>query len=49
VDAIDHSDLARRIEDARKELDNASSPEHRTRLEDFLHQLMTLQGTVIPA
>ncbi len=49
VDAVDHADITRRIEEARKALDDASSPEHRTKMEDFLHQLMTLQGSILPA
>ena len=48
VDAIEPSDITRRIDEARKALDDATSPEHRTKAEIFLHQLMTLQGAVIP-
>ncbi|MFC4623736.1 F0F1 ATP synthase subunit epsilon [Daeguia caeni] len=49
VDEVDHSDIQRRIDEARRMLDNASSEEHRTKAETFLYQLMTLQGAILPA
>jgi len=49
VDDIDPADIQRRIDHARQALDDASSNEHRTKAEIFLHQLMTLQGTIMPA
>ena len=49
VEEVDHSDIQRRIDEARRMLDNASSEEHRTKAETFLYQLMTLQGAILPA
>lgn len=49
VDDLDRADIKRRIEEARKVLDGSSSNEHRTKAEIFLHQLMTLEGTTLPA
>src|SRR5690606_4861451 len=49
VDDINPADIQRRIEEARKHLEDASTNEHRTKAEIFLHQLMTLQGTIMPA
>jgi F-type H+-transporting ATPase subunit epsilon len=49
VDDVDPADIQKRIEIARKHLEDASTNEHRTKAEIFLHQLMTLQGTVLPA
>ncbi|MFC0244172.1 F0F1 ATP synthase subunit epsilon [Falsochrobactrum ovis] len=49
VDDIDAADIDRRIAHARELLDDASSVEHRTNAEIFLHQLMTLKGSIIPA
>jgi len=48
-DDINPADIQRRIEEARKHLEDASTNEHRTKAEIFLHQLMTLQGTIMPA
>ncbi|MFD1199745.1 F0F1 ATP synthase subunit epsilon [Brucella gallinifaecis] len=49
IDDFDRADIQQRIEHARKALDDASSVEHRTKAEGFLHQLMTLQGAILPA
>ncbi len=49
IDDLDKADLNSRIEEAKKHLDEASSNEQRTKAEIFLHQLMTLQGTILPA
>ncbi|MBB6261342.1 F-type H+-transporting ATPase subunit epsilon [Paenochrobactrum gallinarii] len=49
IDELDRSDLQRRIDEARHSLDNSDNHEHRTKLEAFLHQLMTLQGAILPA
>ncbi|MFK4825348.1 F0F1 ATP synthase subunit epsilon [Paenochrobactrum sp. BZR 588] len=49
IDELDRSDLQRRIDEARDSLENSDNHEHRTKLEAFLHQLMTLQGSVLPA
>lgn len=49
IDDLDKADLQRRIDEAKKHLEEASTNENRTAAEIFLHQLMTLQGTVLPA
>ncbi|WP_343312810.1 F0F1 ATP synthase subunit epsilon [Brucella sp. BE17] len=49
IDDFDKADIQRRIEHARETLESATSSEHRTKAETFLHQLMTLQGAVLPA
>ncbi len=50
ADDIDPADIQHRIDHAaRKVLEDASSNEHRTKAEIFLHQLMTLQGAILPA
>ena len=49
VDDIDHASLESRIKDAREDLEDAQSDEHRQRAEEFLHQLTTLQGAILPA
>ena len=49
VDAISREDIQRRIAEAKKAADNATSNEHRTGLEIFLYQLMTLEGAILPA
>lgn len=48
VGEIDRADIARRIEQARQDVANAKDHQHRSRAEDFLHQLTTLEGAVIP-
>lgn len=49
VDNVDPTDIQRRIDAARSSLNEAASHEHRTKAEVFLHQLMTLQGAILPA
>ena len=49
VDDIDHASLESRIKDAREDLEDAQSDDHRQRAEEFLHQLTTLQGAILPA
>jgi F-type H+-transporting ATPase subunit epsilon len=49
VDNIDKGDIARRIELARQELDGAVDHTQRTKAEEFLHQLTTLEGSILPA
>jgi len=49
VDEIDKSDIARRIEAARSDLDSAKDHATRTKAEEFLHQLTTLEGSILPA
>lgn len=46
---IDRADLTRRIQEAREDLADARDDMHRTKAEEFLHQLTTLEGAVIPA
>jgi F-type H+-transporting ATPase subunit epsilon len=46
---IDRNDLARRIQEAREDLDDARDDEHRTRAEQFLAQLTTLERAILPA
>ena len=49
IDEIDPSDIARRIEEVRKDLAETTDGHHRTRLEEFLHELTTLAGVIVPA
>ena len=49
VKDIDRADIARRIEAAREEASGAKDDEGRTKAEQFLHQLTTLEGAIIPA
>jgi F-type H+-transporting ATPase subunit epsilon len=46
---IDRADLARRIQDAREDVADATDDISRTKAEQLLGQLTTLQGAVIPA
>lgn len=46
---LDREELARRIEAARAELEQADSDHARTRLEMLLHELITLNQVVMPA
>jgi F-type H+-transporting ATPase subunit epsilon len=46
VAEIDRDDLARRIQEAKEDLEDAKSDEERTRAEAFLSQLATLQDAV---
>lgn len=46
---IDKDDLQQRIEDAREDVQDAQSDEARSRAEEYLHQLTTLEGAIIPA
>jgi F-type H+-transporting ATPase subunit epsilon len=46
---LDRSDLGRRVQETRDAITQAESPEHRTKLEEFLHQLVTLENAMIPA
>jgi F-type H+-transporting ATPase subunit epsilon len=46
---IDREDLARRIQEARGDVTDARSDEDRTKAEEFLHQLTTLEGAILPA
>ena len=49
VGDIDREDLARRIQDAREDLNDAKDDAARTKAEELLHQLTTLEGAIIPA
>lgn len=49
VDDIDRTEIARRIQTAREDLADAKTHEHRTKAEEFLHQLTTLEGAILPA
>jgi F-type H+-transporting ATPase subunit epsilon len=49
VNELDRSEIARRIEAARADLAAASEHAARTKAEEFLHQLTTLEGVVVPA
>ncbi len=49
IDEVSREDIAARIAHARKQVEDANSQEHRTKAEQFLHQLMTIEGTILPA
>ncbi|PRD44069.1 F0F1 ATP synthase subunit epsilon [Phyllobacterium phragmitis] len=49
VDELNREELQRRIQDAREDLQDAVTNEQRTKAEQFLHQLMTLEGSILPA
>lgn len=49
VKDIDHSDITRRIQEAREDLADAKDDAARTKAEQFLHQLTTLEGAILPA
>ncbi|EKF18763.1 F0F1 ATP synthase subunit epsilon [Nitratireductor pacificus] len=49
VDEINREDLARRIQEAREDVADAQDHETRTKAEEFLAQLTTLEGAILPA
>jgi F-type H+-transporting ATPase subunit epsilon len=49
VKDIDRADLARRIQEAREDASDARDDDARTKAEQFLHQLTTLEGAILPA
>ncbi|WOC16446.1 F0F1 ATP synthase subunit epsilon [Pseudochrobactrum sp. MP213Fo] len=49
IDEVSRADIAARIAHARQLVDDASSNEHRTKAEQFLHQLTTVEGSILPA
>lgn len=49
VKDIDRADLARRIQDAKEDAADAKSDDERTKAEQFLAQLTTLEGAILPA
>lgn len=46
---LDRADLTRRIETVRSEVERAKDHESRTKAEEFLGQLTTLEGSLLPA
>ncbi|HWK63796.1 MAG TPA: F0F1 ATP synthase subunit epsilon [Rhizobiaceae bacterium] len=46
---IDRADLARRIQEAREDVADARDDRARTKAEQFLAQLTTLEGAILPA
>ena len=49
VKDINRADLARRIQEAKEDLADARDDDSRTKAEQFLHQLTTLEGAILPA
>ncbi|RWM25148.1 F0F1 ATP synthase subunit epsilon [Mesorhizobium sp.] len=49
VGDIDRADLARRIQEAREDAADAKDDEARAKAEQFLSQLTTLEGALLPA
>ena len=49
VKDIDRADLARRIQEAKEDVSDARDDESRTKAEQFLAQLTTLDGAILPA
>lgn len=49
VDDIDRADIARRIQSAKEDLADAKTEHARTKAEEFLNQLTTLEGAILPA
>lgn len=49
VKDIDRADITRRIQEAKEDVADAKTDEHRTKAELFLHQLTTLESAILPA
>lgn len=49
VDDLNREELARRINAAKEDLAEAKGEHARSKAEDFLHQLSTLEGAILPA
>ena len=49
VGDIDRADLARRIQEAREDVADAKDDQTRSKAEQFLSQLTTLEGAILPA
>ncbi|MER8405105.1 F0F1 ATP synthase subunit epsilon [Mesorhizobium sp. M0185] len=49
VGDIDRADLARRIQEAREDAADAKDDQTRSKAEQFLNQLTTLEGALLPA
>lgn len=49
VNDVDRADLTRRIQEAREDVADAKDDDQRTKAEQYLHQLTTLEGAILPA
>ncbi|TGS34760.1 F0F1 ATP synthase subunit epsilon, partial [Mesorhizobium sp. M8A.F.Ca.ET.182.01.1.1] len=49
VKDVDRADLARRIQEAREDAADAKDDQSRSKAEQFLSQLTTLEGAILPA
>ncbi len=49
VKDIDRAEITRRIQEAKEDLADAKDDAARTKAEQFLHQLTTLEGAILPA
>ncbi|WP_095084180.1 F0F1 ATP synthase subunit epsilon [Mesorhizobium sophorae] len=49
VNDVDRADLARRIQEAKEDAADAKDDEARSKAEQFLSQLTTLEGAILPA
>src|SRR5688572_14264198 len=49
VKDIDRADVARRIQEAKEDVTDAKDDEARSKAEQFLQQLTTLEGAILPA
>ncbi len=49
VKDIDRADVARRIQEAKEDVADAKDDASRSKAEQFLHQLTTLEGATLPA
>jgi F-type H+-transporting ATPase subunit epsilon len=49
VKDIDRADVARRIQEAKEDVADAKDDASRSKAEQFLHQLTTLEGAILPA
>jgi F-type H+-transporting ATPase subunit epsilon len=49
VGDIDRADIARRIQEAKEDVADAKDHASRTKAEEFLNQLTTLEGAILPA
>ena len=46
---VDRADLARRIQEAKEDAADAKDDQARSKAEQFLSQLTTLEGAILPA
>lgn len=49
VKNVDRADLARRIQEAKEDAADAKDDQTRSKAEQFLSQLTTLEGAILPA